>query len=109
VADGQLAFLDVNPATSEIFEYSKDELLQLNFYDLLSDKKDEATIREQLSLQQEVDNKEVELVTKTKEKITGIISISNEVDDQGMPYAQGIIHDITAGRSLKRPACRPKN
>ena len=95
VANGELAFLDVNPATSEIFEYSKDELLQLNFYDLLSDKNDEGVIREQLNLQKEVDNKEVELITKTKEKITGIISISNELDDQGMPYVQGIIHDIT--------------
>ncbi len=95
VANARLDFKDVNPATSEIFEYTKDELLSLSFFDLLANKKDEAVFLEQLSLQHEVDNKEVELVKKSKEKITCIVSASKEKDIRGDVYVQGIIHDIT--------------
>jgi PAS domain S-box-containing protein len=99
VANPDLSFKDVNPATSEIFEYDKNELLQLNFYDLLANKNDQATINEQLTFNDEVADKAVELLTKSKQKITCVISISKEVDDKGEDYLQGIIHDIT---SLKK-------
>jgi len=99
VANLDLAFKDVNPATSEIFEYDKNELLQFNFYDLLANKKDQAIIKEQLILKNEVADKEVELLDKSKQKITCVISISKEIDDKGEYYVQGIIHDIT---SLKK-------
>ena len=99
VTDFDLAFVDVNPATSKIFEYDKTELLQFYFYDLLANKKDEVILKEQLILKGEVADKEIELLTKSKQKITCIISISNEIDDKGLYYVQGIIHDIT---SLKK-------
>lgn len=95
VAGVDLYFKDVNPATSEIFEFDKNEFLQLNFYDLLADKKDEDIISQQLSSKEAVDDKEVDLLTKRKERITCIISLSTEIDDKGDKYVQGIIHDIT--------------
>ncbi len=104
VADVDLSFKDVNPATSEIFEFDKSELLRLNFYDLIADKKDEDLIRLQFNNKESVDDKEVDLLTKTKERITCIISLSTEIDDKGYKYVQGIIHEITNLKKSEKAA-----
>ena len=43
----------------------------------------------------EVSEKEMDLLTKNKEKINCIISVSREKDSKGNYYMQGVIHDIT--------------
>ena len=99
IADEALYFKDVNFATSVLSEYSVPELLQLSLYNLLANKEDKTLIEEQLKLSGELSDKELELITKSNEKINCIISVSKEKDAKGNFYIQGIIHDIT---TLKR-------
>jgi len=95
IADEQLFFKDVNRAASTLFEYTKKELLQLSLYDLLANKEDQTPIEQELMLKVDVSDKELDLLTKSKEKINCIISVSREKDDKGHSYIQGIIHDFT--------------
>jgi PAS domain S-box-containing protein len=93
-ADEQLFFTDVNQTTCTLFEYTKDELLQLSLYHLLANKDDQALIEKELMLNGEISDKELDLLTKNKQNINSIISASREKDGKGY-YIQGIIHDIT--------------
>jgi len=94
LADERLVFRDANPASSILLGYTKGELQEMSLYSLL-------TIENQLLVRQELDNagflndKEVEVMTKNKEKKICIISISQEKDFNGSLYTQGILHDIT--------------
>lgn len=93
-----LSFLDVNDATTELFEYSREALTKISLVDLLANKKDEQWL--QLELKNgEVEDKEIELSTKSGEIVWCILSLSKEVDNYGRSFLQGIIHDIT---NLKR-------
>jgi PAS domain S-box-containing protein len=94
LADENLVFRDVNPASSVLLGYTKDELLQLSLYSLLS-------VENQLMIRQELDafgflnDREVEAFTKTREKKICIISISREKESNDSIFIQGIMHDIT--------------
>lgn len=95
IADENLVFKDVNPATTLLSEYSKEELLELSLFELMENKEDKAVIKNQLRLQGEVTDKELDLLTKSKEKINCILSVSRQKDSKGDVYMQGVIHDIT--------------
>ncbi len=95
IADEAFYFKDVNFATSVLSEYSVQELLQLNLYNLLANNEDKTVIEEQLKVFGELSEKELDLITKSNEKINCIISVSKEKDVKGNYYIQGIIHDIT--------------
>ena len=94
LANTQLVFRDANPASSTLLGYTREELQELSLYNLLS-------VENQLLVRQELDNagflddKEVEVITKNKEKKICIISIAQEKESNGSAYMQGIIHDIT--------------
>jgi len=95
IADESLVFKDINPATAALSQYCKEELIELSLYDLMANNKDKELIKNQLLSQGEVFDKELDLVTKNKEKINCIISVSREEDFKGNYYMQGVIHDIT--------------
>lgn len=95
IADEELVFKDVNPATTSLSEYTKEELLQLSLFELLANKEDKKLIKNQLMLQGEVTDKELDLLTKNNEKINCILSVSRQKDSKGNIYMQGVIHDIT--------------
>jgi two-component system, sporulation sensor kinase E len=95
IADENLVFKDINPATTSLSHYDKEELLTLSLYDLMADSGDKMLIKNQLATSGEVSDKELDLLTKNKEKINCIISVSRETDSLGNHYMQGVIHDIT--------------
>ncbi len=89
-----LNFLDANTATNELFEYSREELQSTNFATLLSKNNNESWLQKQM-ISDEVEDKEVEMITKSGSLVCCILSLSRETDNYGHEFFQGIVHDIT--------------
>lgn len=97
-----LDFRDVNNATSELFKYPKEEILQFTLYNLFARKEAAGQLKDKLLMIGEVEDLEVELLTRNKEKRNCILSISRQVYSTGENYIQGIIHDITNLKRIER-------
>ncbi len=97
-----LVFRDVNSATCELFKYSKEEILRLSLYNLFARKDAAEQLREKLAMIGEVEDLEVELMTRNKERRNCILSISRQAYSSGENYIQGIIHDITNLKRIER-------
>ena len=96
VADENLRFIDVNAASLDLFEFALPEITQLSLYDLMEDPEDLEALKEQFKETGEVDDLEIQVSTKSKEKKFCILSISVEsAGHDGIDYYHGIIHDIT--------------
>jgi len=59
-------------------------------------------LKEKLQETGEVEDQEVELMTRNKEKKNCILSLSRQVQSNGGTYIQGIIHDITNLKRIER-------
>ncbi len=95
LANEELQFIDVNTATLELLEYNLHEIEELKLYDLMTDQEDIVLLTEQIKKTGEVDDMEIELVTREIEKKYCILSITKEVADVNSNfYYHGIIHDI---------------
>jgi PAS domain S-box-containing protein len=92
-------FLDMNSATCKLLGYSREEMKEVNITSLILNPVLRAKYIEQLLEKKEVEDMEVELLTKQHSRINCILSASAEVNTDGSTYIQGIIHDIT---NLKR-------
>lgn len=97
-----LVFRDVNMATCDLFKYGKEELLKMSLYNLFARKEAAQQLRERLSQTGEVEDLEVELLTRNKERRNCILSISFQVYANGENNNQGIIHDITNLKRIER-------
>jgi PAS domain S-box-containing protein len=97
-----LVFRDVNSATCELFKYSKEDILRLRLYDLFARKEAAEQLKEKLAMIGEVEDLEVELLTRNKERKNCILSISRQAYSSGENYIQGIIHDITNLKRIER-------
>jgi PAS domain S-box-containing protein len=97
-----LVFRDVNSATCELFKYSKEEILHLSLYNLFARRETALQLKEKLAMAGEVEDLEVELLTRNKERKNGILSIGRETYPSGERYIQGIIHDITNLKRIER-------
>ena len=97
-----LVFRDVNAATCDLFKFPKDELLQMSLYQLFARKEAAVNLKDRLSVTGEVEDLEVELHTRNKERRNCILSISWQVYSTGETYIQGIIHDITNLKRIER-------
>lgn len=97
-----LVFRDVNMATCDLFKYNKEELLKMSLYNLFARKEAAHQLKERLSLTGEVEDLEVELLTRNKERRNCILSISFQVYSNGENNNQGIIHDITNLKRIER-------
>ncbi|MEO5996829.1 MAG: ATP-binding protein [Chitinophagaceae bacterium] len=96
LANEEMNFIDVNAATLELFNYSLHEVQHLKLYDLMCDEEDILFLSQQIKNMGEVDDMEIELLTKENEKKYCILSITKEVEDVNNNfYFHGIIHDIT--------------
>ncbi len=102
LADEKLVFRDVNNATCELFKYSKEDLLRTSLMTHFAREGTAALLEDKLEKNGEVEDEEVELLTRKKEKKNCILSISREVDPNGGWYMQGIIHDITNLKRIER-------
>jgi PAS domain S-box-containing protein len=99
IADKNLFFKDMNAATSELLGYTKQELLQKNIYQLITDEAAKKLLQKYLYEEGEVSDLEIELVTKGGEKRSCVFSLSSPVESTAETSYQGLIHDIT---NLKR-------
>jgi PAS domain S-box-containing protein len=96
LANEELQFIDVNTATLELLEYNLHEIEEIKLYDLMTDQEDIVMLTQQIKETGEVDDMEIELVTRETEKKYCILSITKEVVDVNNNfYYHGIIHDIT--------------
>ncbi|PWT76685.1 MAG: hybrid sensor histidine kinase/response regulator [Bacteroidetes bacterium] len=95
LTDPELRFKDVNLISAELFGYGQDELIGMSLYDFLVNKDEKRSIQENLKRIGHVEDKEVEIMSKSLEKISCIISLSIEKDGEDYIYVQGILHDIT--------------
>jgi PAS domain S-box-containing protein len=97
-----LVFRDVNSATCDLFKYGKEDILRLSLYNLFARKEAAEELRDRLAMIGEVEDLEVELLTRSKEKRNCVLSISRQVYSTGENYIQGIIHDITNLKRIER-------
>jgi two-component system, sporulation sensor kinase E len=101
IADRKLSFLDMNHATSILLGYEKDELDGKTLLDLVTDGNDRQTIDKLISNEGEVNDVEIEVITKNEEKKTCIFSATATEDESGS-YYQGLLHDITNLRRAEK-------
>jgi PAS domain S-box-containing protein len=97
-----LVFRDVNTATCDLFKYGKEDLLRMSLYHLFARSEAAAQLKDQLSLTGEVEDLEVELLTRNKERRNCILSISLQIYANGENNIQGIVHDITNLKRIER-------
>jgi len=102
LADDSLQFKDVNQATSELFGYTKDEMLRLSVYDLLPDEMMKVMLQRAITEAGEVNDLEIEMQTKEEERKICILSISTAPEASGHVYFQGLLHDITNLRKAEK-------
>jgi signal transduction histidine kinase len=76
--------------------------MNMSVYDLFARKDAADQLRDRLSLTGEVEDLEVELLTRNKERRNCILSISWQVYSSGETNIQGIIHDITNLKRIER-------
>jgi PAS domain S-box-containing protein len=88
-------FIDMNDATSKLLGYAREELVNMDLCELIMNEDAREKYLQLLRNRKEVDDMEVELLTKDKSKLNCILSASTETDIDGTIYIQGIIHDIT--------------
>jgi PAS domain S-box-containing protein len=88
-------FNDVNNATTDLLGYTKEELMEVNIYDLFIQKREEERFRYLFNERQEVNDLEAEIRTKQGDHRICIISASLEMGNASQGYMQGIVHDIT--------------
>jgi len=99
VADENFIFKNVNPAAEVLLEYTKEELIQQNFFRLFTDINAAEMIRSELEAKGVADDIECDLLTKSNISKNCILSIACEKDSNNNIYYQGIVHDIS---TLKR-------
>ena len=98
IADKSLHFLDMNLATSVLLGFERDELLKFTVFDLLPDDTDKKLLQKFIYEEDEVNDVELEFLTKSGDKKTCIFSLTATIDGSDSNY-QGLMHDIT---NLKR-------
>jgi PAS domain S-box-containing protein len=99
LTDESLVFKDVNYITSDMLGYSRDELMNLNLCHFFAKPEQTEQIRTMLQTDGNVEDIEVELISRERDTVQAILSLSMETDADDNLYVQGIIHDIT---NLKR-------
>ncbi|MFN2439258.1 MAG: ATP-binding protein [Chitinophagaceae bacterium] len=102
IADKSLVFKDVNPATSDLLGYSTEELHQMSVYDLVSEEVNKNLLQKLLYEEGEVNDLELEIDTKTREKKICVFSLTTPLDETGHIFYQGLIHDITSLRKAEK-------
>lgn len=104
ISNSDLRFVDINYAATELLEYELDELLQFTLIDLFTNLKDSQYFKTVLHELGEINDYEIELMSKKQEVKSCIISASFEINNNGVRYVQGIIHDNTSRKRAERSA-----
>jgi PAS domain S-box-containing protein len=99
ITNQESQFVDMNTATCKLLGYTKESLKELRIADLITSESSRNKYLNLLKEKKEVNDMEVELLTRQRTTISCILSASSETDIDGSTFIQGIIHDIT---NLKR-------
>jgi PAS domain S-box-containing protein len=102
IADNKLVFKDVNAATSELLGYSKMELHGISMYDLLAEESNKGLLENILIEEGEVNDLEVEVITKSGERKICIFTLTAPLDIASRNHYQGLMHDITNLRKAEK-------
>src|SRR6476660_632818 len=95
ILDENLAFQDMNIATTKLLGYSEEELKQKSFFNLLANS-DHIEIFKRAAEGEEINEElEIELLTKYGDTRNYIISSTHEPIDGKKLQFQGFMHDIT--------------
>lgn len=100
--DEQLVFRDVNTAMSRLAGYDKDQLLQMNLYQLIDGDSVKLSVQRLLATEGQVNDLELEVFSVKGKKRYCILNLSLEHDSNNAPYVQGILHDITNQKRTER-------
>jgi PAS domain S-box-containing protein len=95
LTDQLLVFKDVNFITSEMLGYSREELMSLNLNQFFARPEQALLVNNLLRTEGIVEDIEVEMISRDKEVVQAVLSLSMEMDADDNLYIQGIIHDIT--------------
>ncbi|WP_046368752.1 hybrid sensor histidine kinase/response regulator [Flavihumibacter petaseus] len=96
IADMHLNFREMNPAAGDLLEAGDpSELLGKKLPDLLADSQEAYRILTSLQSGQDINDRELEVLTSGGNRKSCILSASVESDLEGQHYIQGILHDIT--------------
>ncbi len=102
IADKNLVFKDMNAATSELLGYGSHEILNETVYKFVPDEMQKKLLEKMLYEEGEVNDLELEFLTREGERKTGIFSLTAPLDSTGPIYYQGLIHDITNLRKAEK-------
>lgn len=96
-----MIFKEVNLGMVELFGFTEEELQGRTIYHLLVSDEAKKKLTHQIQKDGEINDEEMEFLTKGGNQISGILSLSTEKDKEGRAYMQGIIHDITNRRKAE--------
>lgn len=102
VANSLGEILEINKAAERIFGYTREEFLKMNAINLYENKDDRIKFLEAINRTGTYSNYEVVLKDKFGNKKYCTITASvQKVDDHGVVYYQGIVHDITGRKKAE--------
>jgi two-component system, sporulation sensor kinase E len=99
--DNSLKFRDMNHATSFLLGYKSEELVNMSINDLIEDDTDKKLLEKMIYEEGEVNDLELDFITKSGERKSCIFSITATIDESGS-YYQGLLHDITNLRRAEK-------
>jgi PAS domain S-box-containing protein len=103
LADSSGKIYEINKAAERLFGYSRDEMLQINASELYENKQDRAKFLESIDLTGTYSNFETTLKDKYGNRIYCTLTATvQKVDENGIVYYQGIVHDITRRKKIER-------
>ncbi len=95
--------IDINYAVTELLDYEAEDLLHTSITSLFV-RRDPDFFISILNEMGEINDYEVELVSKSNELRSCMISASVEINNNGEKYIQGIIHDNTSRKKAEKTA-----
>ena len=102
ISTSELKLIDINYAVTDLLEFELEELLRKPVTELFSNLKDTVYFTNVLKAIGEINDYEVDLLSKEGEVKTCIISASYEINNNGDKYVQGIIHDNTSRKRAEK-------
>lgn len=103
ISNTELEIVDINYAATELLEYEAEDLLYKPITSLFT-RRDPNFFISVLNEMGEINDYEVDLISKNQEIKSCIISASVEISNNGEKYIQGIIHDNTSRKKAEKTA-----
>lgn len=94
ICNRELKFMDLNDATTQLFELDRFELLEKRLTDFLEDD-DALMIQAAIQVQGHISDHELEINSGEEDKKTCILSLSTDTNIDGTVTINGMLHDIT--------------